>query len=105
MNTWAVALLIRPIFYFVLYIVVLAPLIWLLYRLFPEGRLMIVLFKVRSGAEATRRDKTVMTLAVVAGYAFLISVGAVAGPFDPPMPPSGVAAPPFPAPTSKSAKP
>ena len=76
MNTWAIAILIRPLFYFVLYVLVLAPLIWLLYRIFPEGRLKIVLFKMRSGSEATRRDKTVMALGVVAGYALLISVAA-----------------------------
>lgn len=75
MSTWAIAILIRPICYFVLYIVVLAPLIWLLYRMVPQGRLKIVLFKVRSGPGASTRDKTLMALAVVAGYACLIAVG------------------------------
>ena len=74
MEPWHIAILIRPLAYFVLYVVVLAPLIWVLYRVFPEGRLKIALFKVRSGPSASRRDKVVMAIAGVAGYAVLIAI-------------------------------
>lgn len=73
---WAVLLkpIVLPIFMFV----AVAPVAWLLFQLFPNGRLKVMLFKDRSGPEATLRDKVVMTLSVVGAYVVLIVAGAVA---------------------------
>ena len=66
------AFLLRPIFNAVLFFVIVAPIAWLLYRAFPEGRLKVLLFRVRSGPHAAPRDKWVMTGAAIAGYAALL---------------------------------
>ena len=73
---WAILLkpLALPIFMFIL----VAPVVWLLFQVFPNGRLKVVLFKDRSGPGATRRDKVVMTLSVIGAYVVLIVVGIVA---------------------------
>jgi ABC-type sulfate transport system permease component len=63
---WAIVL--RPLAYAVLFVIVLAPLIWLLYKIIPEGRLKVILFRVRSGVTATRLDKQVMVAAVILAY-------------------------------------
>lgn len=61
---------------FVLFVFVVAPITWLLYKIIPNGRIMFLLFKVRSGKHASRRDKWVMTLAVFTFY--LLMIGALA---------------------------
>ena len=70
------AILLRPLFNLLVMFLVVAPLAWLLYQLIPDGRAKVFLFKVRSGKDASRRDKVIMTLGVVAGYALLICFGA-----------------------------
>ena len=73
---WAIVLkpIVLPIFMFIM----VAPVAWVLFKLFPNGRLKVVLFKDRSGPEATRRDKVVMALGVVGAYIVLTAVGVVA---------------------------
>ena len=71
-GTTYIAILLRPIAYAIVFFFVLAPIIWVLNRLIPPGRVKTALFKVRSGALATKRDKVVMTLAVIGAYALLI---------------------------------
>jgi hypothetical protein len=73
---WAIVLkpIVVPIFMFTM----VAPVAWLLFKMFPNGRLKVVLFKDRSGPEATRRDKVVMALGVVGAYIVLTAVGVVA---------------------------
>lgn len=67
-----IGVVVRPFAYVVLYVLVLAPLISVLYAIVPEGRLKVILFKVRSGPEATRHDKRVMLLGVAGAYLLLI---------------------------------
>ena len=73
---WAIVLkpIVLPIFMFTM----VAPVAWLLFKVFPSGRLKVVLFRDRSGPGATRRDKVVMTLAAVGAYVVLIVAGVVA---------------------------
>jgi hypothetical protein len=65
------AILLRPIFNVLFFFLVVAPIAWLIYRVFPAGRLKVFLFRVRTGPHATRRDKAIMALAAVLGYALL----------------------------------
>ena len=70
--TTAIAIAIRPFVVPVFVFVVVAPIAWLLYRLFPPGRLKVVLFRERTGPHASLRDKWVIGIAaVVAEAAFL----------------------------------
>lgn len=57
--TW-IALLIKPIVLPLFFFGVVAPVAWVLFRLFPNGRLKVFLFKVRDGPGATGRDKALM---------------------------------------------
>ena len=66
------AILLKPIILLVFMFTVVSPVAWLLFKLFPNGRLKVVLFKDRSGPEATTRDQVVMTLAAVSAYAAMI---------------------------------
>ncbi len=50
---------------------IVAPLAELIFRAIPNGKVKVALFRIRSGDDATKRDRRIMTLAVVAGYAFL----------------------------------
>jgi hypothetical protein len=75
MLSLSIALLLRPIIVFVGFAVVVAPIAWLLYRVFPDGRLKVALFKVRTGSSASKRDKRIMTLAIVAAYVFALVAG------------------------------
>lgn len=74
MTTTEIPIVIRPLFNFVFLAVVVAPIVWLLYKIIPNSRFKVILFKVRSGGYATRRDKVVMTLGVIVGYALLIAL-------------------------------
>lgn len=75
METWLVflAIALRPLAYLVLFAVAVAPMIWLPYRIIPDGKLKVFLFRVRSGPEATRRDKVLMTALVIGFYAALFA--------------------------------
>ena len=75
---WAIVLkpIILPIFMYTM----VAPVAWLLFRLFPKGRLKVMLFRERSGPGATRRDKIVMALAGTGAYAVLIAGVVMFGP-------------------------
>jgi len=66
--TWLWAIALRPLVYFVLFVLVIAPITWLLYKIIPPGRFKIFLFKVRTGDHASRRDKLIITLAVIGFY-------------------------------------
>jgi hypothetical protein len=71
-TTTAIAIVLRPLFSFVFLAVVVAPIVWLLHKIIPNSRFKVILFRVRSGRYATRRDKVVMTLAVIAGYGLIV---------------------------------
>ena len=73
---WAILLkpIATPIFMFTM----VAPVAWVLFKLFPNGRLKVMLFKDRSGPEATRRDRVVMAMAGIGVYAVLIVAGVIA---------------------------
>ena len=66
-----IAILIRPLFAVVFYVTVTAPIMWVLFRMVPDGDLKVTLFKVRDGAEATRHDRAVKLWAAIAGNAVL----------------------------------
>jgi hypothetical protein len=71
MSTWGWALLLKPLIYAAFFVLVIAPLVWALNKLIPMSRLKVLLFKVRSGNGATRRDKGIMIAGVLCAYAFL----------------------------------
>lgn len=73
MSPWMIAIMLRQPVLAILLVVVVWPMTWLLYKVIPNGRVKVMLFKVRTGKAAARRDKVVMTAAVVAGYAVLIA--------------------------------
>ena len=73
MTTWMWAILLKPIFTAAIFFLVIAPITWLLYRMFPEGRLKVFLFKVRTGPTATRRDDVVYTLWAIGLHAGLVA--------------------------------
>ena len=68
------ALLLKPIFGPLFLFLVVAPIAWLLYRLFPEGRLKTFLFRVRTGPHATRRDGVVYALWWIGLHAGLVAL-------------------------------
>ena len=72
-SSTAIAIVLRPIVTPILFCTCVAPIAWLLYRVFPSGRLKVLLFKDRSGAQATRRDKVLLTVAIV--VAFVVMIG------------------------------
>ena len=79
-STTALAIVLKPILTPIFFYACVAPIAWLLYRLFPAGRLKVVLFKDRSGAHATRRDKLLMTAAAIAAYAVMFGwIGYLSG--------------------------
>ena len=68
----AIAIAIRPVAVPIFFFVAVAPIAWLLYRVFPPGRLKVILFRQRTGAQASRRDQWVIGIAaVIAEAAFL----------------------------------
>jgi hypothetical protein len=81
MEPWTIALLIRPAFNFLAMVLIVLPIEWVLFQVFPNGRLKVALFKHRTRDDATRRDKVIVTTAVVAGYLVLAAlVGALSLP-------------------------
>lgn len=72
------AILLKPIAIPIFMFTMVAPVAWLLFKLFPNGRLKVMLFKDRSGPGATRRDKVVMASAGIGAYAALIVAGVIA---------------------------
>jgi hypothetical protein len=77
MATWMWALLLKPILLAIFVSLVVAPIAWAFYRLFPDGRLKVFLFRVRDGPHATQRDKWIYTLIGIVLYAALIGWVAV----------------------------
>lgn len=71
--TWWLAILLKPVFAALFLLVLVAPVVWLLYRTIPNGKLKFTLFKVRDGVRATKHDKIVMSLAAIAAFAVLAS--------------------------------
>jgi hypothetical protein len=68
MTSTTLALLFRPLFNALLLVLIVWPIAWVLYRLFPQGRLKVFLFRERTGQHASTHDKCVMTVAVIAAY-------------------------------------
>lgn len=69
MTPAVLAILLKPLVNALFLVLIIWPLTWVLYRLFPEGRLKVMLFRERTGPHATTHDKCVMTLAVIVAYA------------------------------------
>lgn len=65
-TEWAILLkpIVAPIFFFV----VVAPIAWLLFHLFPSGRLKVFFFRDRTGRQATPWDKRLITYATLLAY-------------------------------------
>lgn len=72
------AILLKPILVPIFMFVMVAPVAWVLFKVFPNGRLKVILFKDRHGPRATRRDKVVIALAAMGAYAVLIAAGVLA---------------------------
>ena len=66
-----IAILIKPLLMWVFLGLVVYPVVWVLYRLIPDGTLKVALFKVRDGPEATRHDGAVKLWAGIAANALL----------------------------------
>lgn len=66
----------RPLFLAVLFVVAVAPLTALLWRLIPPGRLQVLLFKDRTGPGSSFRDHLLITSGVIAFYAALVMIPA-----------------------------
>ena len=67
------ALLLKPIVGPLFVFLVVWPIAWLLYQIFPNGRLKVILFKDRTSNHATAHDKRIMTAAVIVAYAVAIA--------------------------------
>ena len=61
----AIATVLKPIVVPIFCFLVVAPIAWVLYRLFPKGRLKVILFRDRNGPHATRRDKWIIGIAAI----------------------------------------
>jgi len=70
--TWLIAIVLRPLVFFILFVLVIAPITWVLYKIIPDGRWKGILFKIRTGEFASRRDKVIMSLAVLIFYIALL---------------------------------
>lgn len=77
MDPFHLAILLKPIVQ-PIFMFTMAPVAWVPFKVFPNGRVKVVLFKDRSGPEATRRDKAVMTLAAIGAYVVLVVAGVAA---------------------------
>jgi membrane protein required for beta-lactamase induction len=66
-----IAIALKPVLMPIFFFIVVAPIAWVLYQLFPDGRAKVVLFRQRSGPGATGRDAVVMCVAVVLAYVLL----------------------------------
>ena len=77
--TW-IAILIKPIVLPLFMFAVVGRVAWVLFRLFPNGRLKVFLFKVRDGPEATWRDRAVMIGAAVFAYVGFIALMVIQSP-------------------------
>ena len=78
MENFHWAILLKPIAAPIFMLTLVAPVAWVLFKLFPDGRLKVTLFKDRSGSDATCRDKVVMTVAGIGAYVVLILAGVIA---------------------------
>ena len=68
MTPSMLAILLRPVAMFILMVAIVLPIEWVLFRLFPNGRLKVILFRNRTGGHASPRDKGVMVAGVVISY-------------------------------------
>lgn len=71
MTSTEIAILIKPLVAPVFYALVTAPIMWVLFRVIPNGKWKVVLFKVRDGPEATPHDRAVQLWAAIAANALL----------------------------------
>lgn len=71
--TWWLAVLLKPVFAAIFLLVLVAPIVWVLYRVIPDGKMKFLLFKVRDGAHATQRDKVIMAFAGVSAMFLLLA--------------------------------
>ena len=73
MTPAMIAILIRPMATLVVMAAIVLPIEWILFRLFPNGRLKVMLFRNRTGAHARPRDRCVMAAGVVIAYVLLLA--------------------------------
>ena len=73
MTPTMVAVLLRPLFSFLIMAAIVLPIEWVLFRLFPKCRLKVMLFRNRTGAHARPGDKRVMVAGVVIAYVLLFA--------------------------------
>ena len=68
MTPAMLAILFRPLFMLIAMAAIVLPIEWVLFQVFPTGRLKVMLFRNRTGPRATRRDKRVMIAATLLTY-------------------------------------
>lgn len=73
MNSVALAAFLKPLVYFVLFVLVVAPITWVLWRLIPDAPLKVFLFQTRNteGEDAEPRDVAIMLVAALISFALL----------------------------------
>jgi len=77
MDMWMWALLLKPFAAFAFMALVVAPISWFLFKLIPDGKLKIFLFRVRTGPDARPEDKRVMLIARLLACTLLIGLAAI----------------------------
>jgi hypothetical protein len=75
MNSVALAVFLKPFAYFVLFVLIVAPITWVLWRLIPDGRFKTSLFRVRDteGEWANLQDLATMGIASAICLALLFA--------------------------------
>lgn len=77
MNTIAIATFLKPLVLPIFMVLVVAPIVWLLYKLIPNSRLKVFLFKIRGEANSLEspREKTLsrvlLVVILIAFYGFI----------------------------------
>lgn len=74
-NSIALAAFVKPFAYFLLFVLVVAPITWVLWRVIPDSRLKVFLFQVRhtEGEDAEPRDVAITLVASLVCYAALFA--------------------------------
>jgi len=77
MSTTAIAAFLKPLIFPLFLMIVVAPIVWLLYKIIPTSRFKVFLFKVRGESDSieTSKEKTISRILligiIIAFYIFL----------------------------------
>lgn len=75
MEPWLIAVILKPLGILLLFVAIVYPLRNVLARAIPEGRVKQFLYRERTRESASKRDKKIMTLAVILSYVLLAAFG------------------------------